>query len=114
MTPIVHITYDDSTAPTDSNTIVLFDSTVAWPAKRQHQYAGIRRFNWHIRRSHNGTVRLRKSDDRGANWSTVSDTGDAEGSFEVHRYDDFQVQWVNGGTTQTTWDVDINLTEKDA
>lgn len=112
---ITHITFDDSVLPTGNDNIDLFNSAIACTGKRQINGAGggMKRFVWNIVFDLPGELRLDKSDDRGASWVTVGAAVAAvtgvDGGFLIEHYDDFRIVWVNGGVSQTVWNVDIAL-----
>lgn len=104
------MTYDDSTLPTGSTTTTLFSSVTAFPGKRFcAQAPGMERFVVDLVRSHPGTLSVDRSSDRGVTWQNVLTTADGRVMFSVADYDDFRVQWINGGTTQTSWKVAMSF-----
>ena len=124
MKPITRIKYTGTALPTDSDTFVLFDSTTLLPTSKAQgvlQACGIRRFNWGFLCSHDGVLELDSTDDGGVTWRHVTevnvDGGTAttrRGSFDVENFQGFRVRWVNGGTTQTTFEPDLSLSSTES
>lgn len=107
------------TAPGISESKVLFDSTVAFPGKRMAQGAGLKRIKIDVTHDQDASIRLDKSDDRGATWVTAQPavtaaaaSQPANEALDVSGYDDFRVVWVNGGTAQTVWEPSVSLSEE--
>ena len=107
------------TAPgADSNTYTLFNSTTAFPAAGCHQAGGINSLHVSVKNSANGSLRLSRSEDRGLTWTAVDtafvvpiDAVVLENvyRFSVYPYLDFKLEWVNGGSAQVTWAIDMAL-----
>lgn len=117
MSESVQFNYTGSTPGADSDTYVLFSSVAAFPGARFHSMYGLKRFHMDVKHNNTGTINLYKSTDRGVTWlqvnttsaaatgSTASDVYDAL----VDEYPDFKVEWVNGGSAQSTWSVTGSL-----
>lgn len=113
MSEVTVYKYAGSTPGTDSSTYVLFSTVVAFPGARGFVYAGIKRFRLGLEHSHLGTINAYRSPDRGTTWHQLSTTAVAapaanstnEYDFLVEGYDDWKVEWVNGGTTQSPWSI---------
>jgi len=111
----------DSGAPTDSDTWEIFNSVTAWGAKGL-RHLPVHRISFGVENSHDGTLKAYMSTDGGANWRqvegdnavTAAASDDISGPYDylVDTYDDFKLDWVNGGTTQTTWDPILRAHEK--
>lgn len=109
------------TAPTGANTVILFDSFIAF-AGLPLDVHDVVRYIATITNSQAGTIRLYKSQD-GAQWDMFQSTavGIPAGSLTVSGPLDFaidgvrylKVDWLNGGVTQGTWRLDQELVEKD-
>jgi len=119
--PITRITFDDSTLPVDATTTIMFESSTAFPGKRQFLYAGLNRLTWDVAHDKAAKIELSKSDDRGVTYEIVETLTlpaaaptASRGSFLIEQYDDFKVVWINGGTTQTKWDVSMSLVDERA
>lgn len=113
--PQPRVTYTGSTPGANTNITVLFSTVTAFPGKAMGAYGGIRRIGLDLAHSHNGTLNLYKSGDRGTNWSLVSTEAitaaatTTKKEFLVESLADYKLEWVNGGSAQTTWLVDILL-----
>lgn len=112
---VVKITYDDTTLPGISETVTLFDSTVAHPGAQMHQGSAVYRFFVEIFHDRTGNIDIEFSNDRGATWLTsISDNLVATGTrtrdtatFFVGFYRDFRILWVNSTTAQTDWNINM-------
>lgn len=99
--------------PTGSGTTVLF-STIGGPKVR-----GIAAWvTLVVEHSHLGTVNLYWTNDGGTNWY-LADTEEfvpvAESSqreFFVEPYSDIKLEWVNGGTNQTTFQLTMSISQQ--
>ncbi len=109
-----------STAPTGSATITLIDTFVAL-AGNPLAAAGVSRIEVSGRNSHVGALQLFESID-GTTYRQVggdvpvspSATDDVSGPYDflVDPYKFVSLKWVNGGTTQTTWEWQGTLISK--
>ena len=119
-----------STPGADSNTYVMFDSTVTFgvgvdgdsrnQTLRNHD---ISRVIFTLKNSHLGTIKAYESMDKGANWVQFGDdisvaasgSTDVSGPYDflVDTYDDVRISWVNGGSAQTTWRPGVTLVRGD-
>lgn len=114
------VKYSGSTPGADSNTYVIFDSTVAFPGANFVQGAGLKRISIRFDHIYSATVNMYRSVDRGVAWSQVmqqqqSAPDTTQSSYfdvSVEAFADFKVEWVNGGTAQSPWSVDIALTSE--
>ena len=119
---VVGLKYTGTALPTDSNTVVLFDSTaVLTDNKFKHwlTMTGLRWFKYSIWNSHAGTVNFYESVDGGTSWRlwdsdtvAASPTEAATESRLVEGKADVKVEWVNGGTTQTVFDIHLSLAQR--
>lgn len=113
----VTFTYTGSTPGADSNTYPIFSSVTAFPGKRFAQMFGLKRLFITVDNPQSGTVKYYRSADRGTNWVQVGGdqaaTASATDVFTFDAvflgFDDFKVDWVNGGSAQTGWTVTISL-----
>lgn len=120
MTGTAHITYTGAAPGADTNTYVLFDSTVGFPAKRTHTMGGMKRLALTHEMSNDGTLNFYGSDDRGTNWRQISTeaitapaaTSSIRREFLIETLDDFRIVWVNGGFAQTLWAVWMALSDE--
>lgn len=107
------------TAPTDSDTSTIFSTVTAFPGQsRAAAGQGCGHFRVDVKHSHGAILKLSKSLDRGANWHVVTQgfipvplaLQSTVREFDVSPFADFKLEVINGGTTQTTWAVDMSLT----
>jgi hypothetical protein len=118
---MTRITYTGTTPGADANTYVLFDTTVAFTSKNMLPMYGIKRYVVHLTHDQDGVFRWYVSDDRGVNWHAVDDggvtvtvaaAGTTEGNWQdvlIEGFQDFKMEWVNGGAAQTPFVVDQSL-----
>jgi hypothetical protein len=109
-----------STPGADTDTYVLFDSTVTFGVgidgdSRNHTLIAheISRVTVSIDNSHSGTLKSYRSTDKGANWKQfggdiavpASAATDISGPYDylTDTHPDVRISWVNGGSAQTTW-----------
>lgn len=126
MSAFSRISYTGSTPGTDANTYVLFatfqaTSNAQWP---QDAFAlfGMRKFALDLKHSHGGTLNAYKSSDRGVNWRQVSTeviaapaaTAGTQREFLVEGVQDWKLEWVNGGTAQSPWVIDMSMSDQRA
>ena len=107
-----------STPGADSSTYNLFDSTVTFGAGKLAQL-GISRVEVTLANSGSGTLKAYRSTNGGTNWDQVggntswvaSTATDINGPYDflVDGHADVKVDWVNGGSAQTTWRPDVHL-----
>lgn len=100
-----------STAPTDSNTTEIFNSVTTF-GTGVFRTLNINRLIFEVEHSHLATVRVYRSSNHGTNWdqtrADIAIAAPAAGDINVVDIDtapymDVKIEWVNGGTTQTTW-----------
>lgn len=110
------------TAPTDSNTVNMFDSTVTWPGGGGMLNHDVSRVTFACSQSHNSTLKAYRSIDAGTTWKQVGgDIALTATTTDLNRRDflvddlgpDFKIDWVNGGTTQTTFIATVTLIRGD-
>ena len=116
---IQQVVYNGSTPGADSNTYTLFDSTVTFSAARFAQALGASKLCvvWKQPGANSGLLKAYRSIDRGVTWqqvdqATVSQTAStASNSYEllIESLPDYKLDFVNGGSAQTAWTVDISL-----
>lgn len=106
-------------APTGSGTTLLFNSYVHFLGMPLDTHDVVR-YILTVDNNQLGTVNLSRSDD-GATWylfqtqavtipSTTADTGPLDFAIDGLKF--VKVEWVNGGTNQTTWHPQQELVEK--
>lgn len=109
--------YTGGTPGADTNTYVIFDTTVASPQRGMFQQAGVARCVVEIAHSQAFTLTGYWSNDGGATWRqyTTETFGiPAAGvtrarDYLVEHYRDWKLVAVNGGVAQAVWDVSIAL-----
>lgn len=113
---------DTSTPGADSNTYNMFNSVMLFGA-RGLRLRGIARLNFTVENSHSGTLKAYMSKDSGTTWIQFgTDTAvaaaaatDVSGPYDylVDTYWDVKLDWVNGGSAQTTWVPLVTLVKGD-
>lgn len=124
MSQVMRVKYTGSTPAADGNTYVLFSTVVAFNGANMAQNAGMKRLIVDIGHAAAGTMNLYRSQNRGTTWDQVYTSGSIAApastastirDFAIEEYQDFKLEWVNGGSTQATrWIVDMSLTDQRA
>lgn len=106
----VRVAVSGGTPGTDSNTYVLFDSTVCFSGGLASH--DISRVQFSVNNSQAGTRNAFWSQDRGVTWNkydtvaVIASTASATTGpvdYLVDAYRDWKLEWVNGGVAQATW-----------
>lgn len=113
--PIARFKYTGTALPGISETVKLFDTTVAFPGKRGLPASGIEMFVLHLSTEETGTLNAYKSQDRGTTWTlihtstltTVNTLLTTRRVFDVAAFEDFKIEFVNSTTAQQTFLVDM-------
>lgn len=112
MTPPTRIKYTGTALPTNADTFTLVDTTTA-ASQGALVFAGVKRYTIDIKHSHDGTLKLYKSPDKGTTWHLLNTVAMTGGGTDTNRHDeliegylDFKATWTNGGVTQTTFSPD--------
>lgn len=118
----VQIKYTGSTPGTDSNTYVIFDTTVAFPGARYAAECRLKRLQVGLSNSQAGTYNWYKTQSRVTStntaivWTQIGTravvagaTAENDDDFLIEEYADFKLEFVNGGVAQATWVVDLAL-----
>lgn len=114
--------YTGLTPGADANTYNFYDTTLG-PGGGFLAQIGARWLALDLKNAAAGTLKLYKSQDRGANWSqieqlavpAVAATESNRFEFHVEPYRDLKLDWLNGGSSQAaTWLVDLCLSDRDA
>ncbi len=106
------IAYIGTALPTGANVVVLFSSVVSFPMANAFQMIGIHRILVGLQNDQAGTIKGYRSVDRGVTWvrcvadiavaaAATNDVNDYD--FLVEQYDDFKLEWTNGGSNQTVF-----------
>lgn len=112
--PVCRVKYQGTALPTGATTNTMFDSTLNG-VKRWLHSGGCRRFAYAIEHDQDGTVNGYWSVDDGTTWNLFYTqahalaASPAEGDVFIEPYDDVKFEWVNGGVTQTTFDINMVL-----
>lgn len=103
-----------TTAPVDAETTTLFNSVTAFGGAGRMRHLPIARISFGVNTSHGGTLNAQESIDGGTTWRTfdsqvfaaapAANTIHGPVDYLIDVYHEFRLQWVNGGTTQTTWE----------
>lgn len=130
------IKYAGLTPGTDSDVYVLLATTLpASPTNAQNMnrdnacpenffgLSGTRKVVLLLDHSHLGTLKAYSSNDRGTNWRQIDEvavatpaaaTGSTAVEFLVEGLRDFKLEWTNGGTAQSPWQVNLSLSDQRA
>ena len=115
--------YNGTALPLLNTTETLFSTVTAFASgKNLFPLTGTKRFHVDIKNSHSGTLKEYKSDDRGTNWNQISETAIAAAAatgtnardYIVGDYQDWKLDFVNDGTTQTTFEIDMSMSTERA
>ena len=117
------IKYSGDAPGADSNDYVLFSTGVAMPGSAMHQGAGVKKLVLNLKNSHLGTLKTSRGvrDTVGVvTWTQISTEAIAAGTsttstardYLMEPFADFKLEWTNGGSAQTTWVVDMALTDE--
>jgi hypothetical protein len=114
---ITRLKYTGSTPGADANTYVLFSTVAAACPGNWGPMCGFHTFHYDIDNDQAGTLNLYKSSNRGTSWTQMSTTAVAipaantsnNGVLLIEGLADFKVEWVNGGSAQTVWAVDMDV-----
>jgi hypothetical protein len=119
MTTSVQAKYVGGTPGDETETYVLFNSATAFEAASRISGMGLQRFRLQLQCSDDGELRWYHSSDGGTTWhqgqpdSTHTVTGVADTSqtfdFFVGSFRDWKLEWINGGSAQDPWEVDMVL-----
>lgn len=120
--PTVTIVVPSQTAPTGSNTVVVFDTTVQFPGGGGISIHRINRITCAFAQSHSSTLKAYSRATIGGTWDQVGgDIALSATTTDLNRKDflvddlgvDFKLEWTNGGTTQTTYRARVSLISGD-
>jgi hypothetical protein len=120
--PYSRAQYGGATPGADSATYVLFTTqpTATGIAQNLLAGAGIRKIVLDLKNNQSGTLNTYKSGNGGTTWNQISteavgatgSTADVHREYPVEGIQDFKIEWVNGGSAQTAWVVDVALSDK--
>jgi hypothetical protein len=106
--------------PTGSATTTVFDTTDN-DVPDALVSAGVKWFVYSILNDEDGELKAYWSLDGGTNWHQHYSSGTLsapaagttnDGEVYIEHYRDWKIEWVNGGTNQTTFEVSAALTEE--
>lgn len=110
----MRITPLSTTLPTLATTTDIFNSTLAF-GPRQLRHLPLKRLAINLNNSQAGTARFYRSVDGGTTWTIFRSTAVAiptantinmlEQNIDV--FDDVKVDWLNGGVTQTVFELEL-------
>lgn len=113
------ITYTGTPLPTGSTTNILFSTVAAFPGANYLAQTGMKRLQLDLFVSQNGVLNWYKSPDRGNTWHQLSTqaitaSGTSSSTLDIlcEEYADFKIEWVNGGVTQTVFDISMALSDE--
>jgi hypothetical protein len=111
------VKYTGSTPGADANTYNLLNTTLLGGGSNFFANSGTAKVQLFLKNADTGTLKEYVSEDGGTNWSQISETAVAAAAatgqnayeFVVEPYRDWKLDWVNGGSAQTTWVVSMAL-----
>lgn len=120
------IPYADTALPSAGATVTIFNTVNQFPAGNMCPLFGMKRLQIDIFNSQAGTLNWFKSfGHRGATsdattWAQIGTlplplvAGGATNTVDIliEEYEEFKVEFVNGGSNQTVFDVDVALTDE--
>lgn len=119
---VVALKYTDTALPAISETVTLFDTTAMLTSQSFPHWltmTGLRWFKYSIWNDQAGTVNFSESDDGGTTWRVFKTTALAIASSEsntdsqlVEGKRDVKVEFVNGATAQTAFNVHLSLAQR--
>lgn len=118
------VKYTGSTPGADSNTYNLY-TTVDSPLQTPQNFfalLGIHKVVLDLKANQAGTLKWYKSPDRGVTWNQIGQESVAAlastvglvRDYVVSGLQDFKLDWVNSGSAQNPWEVDITLSSQRA
>ena len=114
----VGIKYVGAALPGNAAVVSIFNSVTSFPGKNMIQYMGIKRLLFSVDNDQTGTLKAYKSADRGVTWTRVladisvtaaSANTETVKDFLIEQYADFKLEWTNGATPQTVFNVSVAL-----
>ena len=114
---IVRLKYGGTAPGADSNTYTIFTTVDGSIPRGWADQADLHVFRYDIKHSQSGTVKGYHSLDGGTNWVQFYDSGALaaptttdKDAVSIEGYRDFKFEWVNGGSAQATWVVNLSAT----
>ena len=125
---VMGVGYIGAALPESSDTETVFDTTKMFNADSATSYesfkhfltmTNMRWFRYSIWNDQTGTLNFYRSTDGGTTWRRFKTTSVAIASADaneddilVEGYQDFKAEWVNGGTNQTVFDINLSLARR--
>ena len=113
---VVRLKYSGTAPGADSNTYTIFTTVDGSIPRGWGDQADIHSFRYDVKHSQNGTMKGYHSLDGGTTWTQVYDSGTltapattSKDSVSVEGYRDFKFEWVNAGSAQATWVVNLDV-----
>ncbi len=120
---LTRLKYTGTALPTGATTTVLFSTASpsagvagTCPMGNWGPSMCVHSFHWDIKHDQTGTVKGYYSNDRGASWTQFYDTGvlpiptyTDSGVALVEGFADFKFEWLNGGSNQTAFVVNMDV-----
>lgn len=114
---VVRPKYTGTALPTGATTVVIFTTVQAGFGANWFASHGLNRLLMSVNNSQAGTLNAYESSDRGANWVKIDTLAVAAASanterindYLVEQYQDWKLEWVNGGVDQTVFAVNLSI-----
>jgi len=126
MSSTARITYTGVALPGNGVTVVLFDTTVAFPGASYLAQWGMKRIVVDLAHDQAGTLKAYKSNTRltapGAtpvwvqieNLAVAAPAANTSDVYDrlIEEFADYKLEWLNGATPQTLWQPDVALSSE--
>ena len=125
MGEVVRLKYTGSALPGNAELVNIASSVSLFSGAGMAQGAGLKRLVVSIKHDASGTLKFYSSRDRAngaatvSSWTQVADSGAIAAPTYTSTYDyviephmDWKLDWLNGATPQTTFSVDVALTDE--
>lgn len=116
MKKVVRLKYSGTAPGANSNTYTLFTTVDGSIPRGWANNADVHSFHYDIKHDNNGTVKAYHSLDGGTNWVQFYDSGTltaptytSNSVVLVEGFRDFKFEWVNAGSAQGTWVVNLDV-----
>lgn len=110
--------YTGSALPGNAEVVSIFNSVTAFPGAQMLATLGIKRLIFSVDNDQAGTLKAYKSGNRGTTWTRVladiavvaaAANTETVKDFLIEQYADFKLEWTNGATPQTVFNVSVAL-----
>ena len=126
MSEAVKVGYTDAALPGNAQVVTIFNTVIAFPGGQWLAAMHMKRLlvdifnnqagtlNWYKSRGHRGTTSALTTWDNIGTAAVALVAAGATNSFDfaIPTYEEFKLEWVNGATPQTVFDVDIALSDE--